>query len=106
MSQDNTAVNSVSHMAVPDCEMHFVAMEMGVDIQNAQPMQDIPCCQSDTGCHQQCDDCNHCAHSPVVAVINFIESKPVDQTKEMPLAKEVKLFLTYLNKNLRPPRLA
>ena len=96
LTLDNTAGNA----GMPDCEMHSMAMEMGLDM---SAMQDMPACQSADDCQSQCDGCAHC---PVAAVITFFESTPANLNKEMPLAKEVKLFLTYLNKDLRPPRVA
>ena len=93
MTLNNTAGNA----GMPDCEMHSMAMEMGLD---------KPACQSAVDCQSQCDDCNHCSHCPAAAVITFFESSPVNLNKEMPLAKEVKLFLTYLTKDLPPPRRA
>ena len=93
--------DKVGHNAdMPNCEMHKMAAEMGVD------MQDMSACHSATDCQNQCDDCNHCVHYPAAAVITFFESSPAKLIKEKPLTKEVKLFLTYLNKDLRPPRLA
>ena len=99
MTLNNTAGNA----GMPDCEMHSMAMEMGLDM---SAMQDMPACQSADDCQSQCDSCNTCAHCPVAAVITFFESSPVNLNKEMPLAKEVKLFLTYLTKDLPPPRRA
>ena len=92
------AVLNLDNTSMPDCEMHKIAKEMGVDIKN------MPNCHSDMDCQAQCDDCKHCYSGTSAAVPGFNYSEMPALTKQQLPEREVSLLITFLSKDLPPPR--